>query len=199
MLRCLRILGYGTRSGVEYGGAYAGQQQSFPGLVLVVLPAVVLVLLFECFNLSVPIAALASIVFSRSEVVLAVPVARTTFIICSLTGLMRVMGVAAENEILPLNPDQRLGSRDSLQKSDTVQGPNRKKKGASAGNEVLAMGRTNAVARGAGAQVLQPRARAAIGGLLMATVRRSGITAAVFFATDRNSYSNPGSSIHRRI
>jgi AcrB/AcrD/AcrF family len=139
MLRCLRIPGCCTRSRVEYGGTHAGRQRSFPGLVLVVLLAVVLVLLFDFLNRSVPIAALASVVLSRSEVVLAVPVARTIFKICSLTGLILVLGIAAENGILPLDPEQRFRSRGFAPGKDMVQGWNRKKEGGSGGREGLAM------------------------------------------------------------
>jgi len=157
---------------------------------------VVLVLLFEFLDLSVPVEALASVVLSRSEVALAVPVARTTFNICSLTGLILVMGIAAEDGILPLEPDQKFRSRAFAPGKDMVQGWNRKKTGASGASEGLAMvaGTLPLAFAWRGAQVVQPRASAAIAGLLMARVRRPVITPAVFFATDRNSYSNLGPS-----
>jgi multidrug efflux pump subunit AcrB len=100
---------------VEYGGTCAGQQQSFPDLVLVVVLAVALALLFEFLNLSPPIAALASVALSRSEVVLVALVARITFNICSLTGLIMVIAIAAEDGILPLDPDQKFRRRGALQ------------------------------------------------------------------------------------
>jgi hypothetical protein len=134
MLRCLRIPGCCTRSRVEYGGTHAGRQQSFPGLVLVVLLAVVLVLLFDFLNRSVPIAALASVVLSRSEVVSAVPVARTIFKICSLTGLILVLGMRPKTESCRWIPSGGFAVGGSLQeKTWSRAGTGRRRVGAGVG------------------------------------------------------------------
>jgi AcrB/AcrD/AcrF family len=192
VLRCFRTLGCGTRSRVEYGGTYARQQQSFPDLVSAVLLAVALVLLFEFLDLSVPIAALASVVLSRSGVVLAVLVTRTTFNIRSLTGLIMVIGIAAEDGICRWIPIRSFAVRGrSRERQGQGPGRHQKKTGASGGNEGLALIAGTLSLGEPAPRRLQPRTSAAIDGLLIAMVqrmvRRPMTTPAVYsWPTDRN-------------
>ena len=95
---------------VEYGGAYAEQQQSFHDLLIVLVLAVVLVftvLLFEFGGFAAPIAVIASALLSTVGVFLALLVTRTTFNLSSFMGLIMVIGIVAKNGILLLDADQR--------------------------------------------------------------------------------------------
>ena len=95
---------------IEYGGGYAEQQESFKGLVFVLVLAIVLVftvLLFEFGNFAAPVAVLSSALLSTCGVFVALLVTRTTFNLSSFMGLIMVIGIVAKNGILLLDADQK--------------------------------------------------------------------------------------------
>ena len=170
---------------VEYGGTYAEQQQSFRGLMLVLVLAIVLVflvLLFEFRTLAAPIAILASALLSTSGVFLALLVTRTTFNIASFMGLIMVIGIVAKNGILLLDADQRFRASGLPAYDAMIQAGRRRLRpivmtamAAIAGMFPLAL------ALGAGSQMLQPLAISVIGGISISMVLSLIVTPAVHY------------------
>jgi CzcA family heavy metal efflux pump len=170
---------------VEYGGAYAEQQQSFHDLLIVLVLAVLLVftvLLFEFGGFAAPIAVIASALLSTVGVFLALLVTRTTFNLSSFMGLIMVIGIVAKNGILLLDADQRFRAEGMSPEESLIQAGVRRLRpimmtalATIAGMIPLALG------WGAGSQMLQPLAIAVIGGILASMVLSLVITPTVHY------------------
>jgi multidrug efflux pump subunit AcrB len=174
---------------VEYGGQYAGQQQSFHDLVIVLVLALVLiflVLLFEFGTFSDPLAILSSAVLSTSGVFLALLITRTTFNISSFMGLIMVVGIVAKNGILLLDANQKFVSAGFSREEALIRAGRRRLRpivmtamAAVAGMLPLSL------AWGAGSQMLQPLAIAVIGGILISMLLSLIITPSIQFYLTR--------------
>jgi multidrug efflux pump subunit AcrB len=170
---------------VEYGGTYKEQQDSFRGLVTVLLLALVLifiVLLFEFRTFTAPLAILSSAVLSTSGVFFALFITGTTFSVSSFIGLIMVVGIVAKNGILLLDAFQKFRSVGLSKEEAIIQAGRRRLRpivmtamAAVAGMLPLAF------ALGAGSQMLQPLAIAVIGGILISMVLSLIITPAMEF------------------
>jgi CzcA family heavy metal efflux pump len=87
---------------VSYGGLYQIQQESFVGLVLVSLAAfllVMIVLLFEFGEFSVPVSIFIVNVISLAGVFLALNLTGGTLNVSSLVGVVMIIGIVAENAV----------------------------------------------------------------------------------------------------
>jgi CzcA family heavy metal efflux pump len=170
---------------VEYGGAYAEQQQSFHDLLIVLVLAILLVftvLLFEFGGFAAPLAVLASAVLSTAGVFLALLVTRTTFNISSFMGVIMVIGIVAKNGILLLDADQRFRSEGfSAEESMVRAGERRLRPIMMTALATVAGMIPLALALGAGSQMLQPLAIAVIGGIVASMVLSLVITPAVHY------------------
>jgi CzcA family heavy metal efflux pump len=168
---------------LEYGGAYAEQQQSFRDLVVVLLLAVVLVfivLLFEFGNFGAPLAILASALLSTSGVFLALLITRKTFNISSFMGLIMVIGIVAKNGILLLDADQKFRAEGAgPQEAMILAGERRLRPILMTALATIAGMIPLALAWGAGSQMLQPLAIAVIGGILASLLLSLVVTPAV--------------------
>jgi multidrug efflux pump subunit AcrB len=175
---------------VEYGGAYAEQQQSFHDLMIVLVLAVLLVftvLLFEFGGFAAPVAVIASALLSTVGVFLALFLTRTTFNLSSFMGLIMVIGIVAKNGILLLDADQRFRLEGMSPEESMIQAGERRLRpimmtalATVAGMIPLALG------WGAGSQMLQPLAIAVIGGIVASMVLSLVITPAVhYYLADR--------------
>ncbi len=107
---------------VEYGGVYETQQQSFHGLLMVALAALLLVslvLLIEFGEFSVPLSILFVTLSSLVGVMFALWVTGMTLNISSMVGMIMIVGISAENAIFILHEVKRpelarLGTRGAL-------------------------------------------------------------------------------------
>jgi len=170
---------------VVYGGTYEEQQQSFHGLLLVLILAILLVfvvLLFEFRTLAAPLAILSSAILSTSGVFLGLLITRTTFNIASFMGLIMVIGIVAKNGVLLIDADQKFRALGYSAEDAMLQAGRRRLRpilmtalAAAAGMLPLAL------ALGAGAQMLQPLAIAVIGGITISMVLSLIITPAVHY------------------
>lgn len=96
---------------LEYGGVYKTQQDSFHGLLLVSLTAVLLVfivLLFEFGEFAVPVSILAVNVLSLVGVFGTLLLAGVTLNISSFVGIIMIIGIVAENAIFVMHQVHRL-------------------------------------------------------------------------------------------
>ena len=174
---------------VEYGGTYEQQQKSFHDLLLVLGLAVVLVfavLLVEFRTFSAPIAILASALLSTAGVFFALLITGITFNIASFMGVIMVIGIVAKNGILLLDADQKYRRLGQSPEQAMIQAGRRRLRpiamtalAAIAGMLPLALG------WGSGAQMLQPLAVSAIGGLLISMVLSLVVTPVVNYYLSR--------------
>jgi CzcA family heavy metal efflux pump len=91
---------------LAYGGVYQTQRESFQGLLLVALTAVLLVfliLLFEFREFAVPLSVLVIDALSMSGVFAALWLTRVTFNISSFVGVILIIGIVAENAIFVMH------------------------------------------------------------------------------------------------
>ena len=170
---------------VMYGGGYAEQQESFQGLAMVLVLAIVLVftvLLFEFGNFAAPIAVVSSALLSTCGVFLALLITGTTFNLSSFMGLIMVIGIVAKNGILLLDADQKFRSGGMPAEESMLRAGERRLRpimmtalATVAGMVPLALG------WGAGSQMLQPLAIAVIGGILASMVLSLVVTPAVHY------------------
>jgi CzcA family heavy metal efflux pump len=91
---------------VEFGGVYQTQQESFAGLLAVILAALLLVLvvlLFEFEDFAVPVSILLLNGLSLAGVFLALFITGETLNVSSLVGVVMIIGIVAENAIFALH------------------------------------------------------------------------------------------------
>ncbi|MDP4130326.1 MAG: efflux RND transporter permease subunit, partial [Bacteroidota bacterium] len=156
---------------IEYGGAYADQQQSFKELLMILIASSLLVFavilfLFRDFRIAFLIIALAVLGISGSYI--ALYITGTPLNVGSYTGLIMIVGIIGENAIFTF-----LQFRDSL-KENTVDhsivfaiSTRLRPKLMTALGAIIAL-LPLALGIGTGAQLHQPLAIAVIGGFLAA-------------------------------
>ncbi|MGB9773806.1 MAG: efflux RND transporter permease subunit [Bacteroidota bacterium] len=153
---------------IEYGGQYASQQESFRGLLLVLVAAsllvfLVLIVAFDSFR--VPIAVYGTTVLSLSGVMAALAVTHVTFSISSFVGAIMVVGIVAENSVFLLHyVILHLNRGEPLDESLLEAGRLRLRPIVMTTLAAVLALLPLALGLGAGAQMQQPLAVAVIGG-----------------------------------
>lgn len=171
---------------VEFGGLYQIQQESFAGLLHVLLASMVLIfiiLVFEFRSFSHPIAILIATVLCTSGSLLALFVTRTTLNISSFMGIIMVIGIVHKNGILMLDAEGHFTAMGCELREAVFQAGRRRLRpilmtalATICGMLPLAFG------VGSGAQMLQPLAIAVIGGVTISMVLSLVITPALFYS-----------------
>jgi CzcA family heavy metal efflux pump len=158
---------------ILYGGVYQTQQESFRGLLLVSLAAVMLVfivLLFEFGEFAVPVSIFIINVLSLLGVFGALWLAGVSFNISSFVGIIMIIGIVAENAIFVLHQVKRLQAGGTPLDAALIRAGVMRARpivmttlGAVLALLPLALG------VGAGAQMQQPLAIAVIGGFSLSS------------------------------
>jgi CzcA family heavy metal efflux pump len=159
---------------LAYGGVYQTQRESFRGLLLVALTAILLVfliLLFEFREFAVPIAILIIDMLSMLGVFAALWLSRVTFNISSFVGVIMIIGIVAENAIFVMHSTKLYQGRGSSLDDALVNACRVRARpilmttlGAVLAFLPLALG------IGTGAQMQQPLAIAVIGGFSVSSL-----------------------------
>jgi CzcA family heavy metal efflux pump len=159
---------------VEYGGIFQTQQQSFRGLLIVAIAALMMVfltLLFEFGEFAVPVSVLTVCLLSLLGVVGALRLTGTTFNISSFVGLIMIIGIVGENSVFIMHEFKQLRSEgvdlDSAMATACVRRTRPIIMTTLAA--VLALSPL-AIGLGTGARMLQPLAIAVIGGFTLSSV-----------------------------
>lgn len=171
---------------VEFGGLYQIQQESFSGLLHVLLASMVLIfiiLVFEFRSFSHPIAILIATILCTSGSLLALFVTGTSLNISSFMGIIMVVGIVHKNGILMLDSEGHYTAQ-GLELRDAVYHAGRRRLrpilmtalATICGMLPLAIG------VGSGAQLLQPLAIAVIGGVMISMVLSLVITPVLFYS-----------------
>jgi multidrug efflux pump subunit AcrB len=153
---------------ILYGGVYQTQQESFRGLLLVALAAVMLVfivLLFEFNEFAVPVSILIINILSLCGVFGALWLSGVTFNISSFVGIIMIIGIVAENAIFVLHQVKRLQATGMTLDAALVQaGVMRSRPIIMTTLAAVFALLPLSLGMGAGAQMQQPLAIAVIGG-----------------------------------
>ena len=153
---------------LEYGGLYQTQEESFRGLLLVALAAVLLVfivLTFEFGELAAPFAVMIVSLLSLFGVVTALWVTDVTFNVSSFVGLIMIIGIVAENGIFVLHEVKLCQNEgDSLDLALIHAGRKRARPIIMTTLAAILALLPLALGFGTGAQMQQPLAIAVIGG-----------------------------------
>ncbi|MCC6392784.1 MAG: efflux RND transporter permease subunit [Bryobacterales bacterium] len=170
---------------IEFGGLYQIQQESFLGLLQVLLMSIFLIfiiLVFEFRSFSHPIAILLATILCGSGSLLALWITKSTLNISSFMGAIMVVGIVHKNGILMLDSEKYFTGRGYPLREAIFQAGRRRLRpilmtalATVAGMLPLAMG------VGSGAQLLQPLAIAVIGGVTVSMVLSLLITPVVFY------------------
>jgi CzcA family heavy metal efflux pump len=156
---------------VEYGGAYAEQQQSFKELLMILIIASLLVFgvilfLFKQFRIALLILVLAVLGISGSF--LALSITHTPLNVGSYTGLIMIVGIIGENAIFTFLQFKESALEKSVDEAIIYSISTRlRPKLMTALGAIIAL-MPLALGIGAGAQLHQPLAIAVIGGFLVA-------------------------------
>jgi Cu/Ag efflux pump CusA len=156
---------------IQYGGAYADQQQSFKELLMILITASLLVfavILFQYRSFSIALLILIISVLGISGSYLALFLTETPLNVGSYTGLIMITGIIGENAVFTF-----LQFRESLREKNTdkaiiysISTRLRPKLMTALGAIIALM--PLALGIGTGAQLHQPLAIAVIGGFIMA-------------------------------
>ncbi|HKK20310.1 MAG TPA: efflux RND transporter permease subunit [candidate division Zixibacteria bacterium] len=174
---------------LQFGGIYQTQQQSFRGLLLAAVSAILMVfvvLLFEFGRFSVPTSILAVSLLSLLGVMAALWLTGTTFNISSFVGLIMIIGIVAENSVFIMHeawilratepdPDVRLVIASKMRIRPIIM---------TTLAAVLALAPL-AIGIGTGAQMLQPLAVAVIGGFCVSSLLLFFVLPVVYRLVDR--------------
>jgi multidrug efflux pump subunit AcrB len=171
---------------LEFGGLYQIQQESFSGLLKVLLASMVLIfiiLVFEFRSFSHPIAILIATVLCTSGSLLALFVTHTTLNISSFMGIIMVVGIVHKNGILMLDSEGHYTAM-GLELRDAVYhaGKRRLRPIMMTALATICGMLPLAIGVGSGAQLLQPLAIAVIGGVMISMVLSLVITPVLFYA-----------------
>ena len=156
---------------VEYGGAYAEQQQSFNELLIILITSSLLVFavilfLFKQFRIAFLILAMAILGIAGSF--LALYITNTPLNVGSYTGLIMIVGIIGENAIFTLLQFKESAKEKSVDEAIIYSISTRlRPKLMTALGAIIAL-TPLALGIGAGAQLHQPLAIAVIGGFLAA-------------------------------
>jgi len=159
---------------IEYGGMYQTQQESFTGLLLVALAAlllVVIVLLFEFGEFAIPVAIFIINAMSLIGVFGALWLTGVTLNVSSLVGVILIIGIVAENAIFVFHMVKQY-QREGLSLDEALT------KALKVRSRPIVMTTLAAVLAllplalgvGAGAQMQQPLAMAVIGGFSVSSL-----------------------------
>jgi CzcA family heavy metal efflux pump len=159
---------------VEYGGIYQTQQESFTGLALVALSAlllVVIVLLFEFGEFTIPLSIFLINAMSLAGVFAALAITGMTLNVSSLVGIILIIGIVAENAIFIFHMIQQF-EREGAPLDDAIS------RAMAARARPIVMTTLAAILAllplalgiGAGAQMQQPLAVAVIGGFSVSSL-----------------------------
>jgi CzcA family heavy metal efflux pump len=156
---------------VEYGGAYAEQQQSFKELLIILVTASLLVfcvILFLFREISVAFIILAIAVLGISGSFLALFLTHTPLNVGSYTGLIMIVGIIGENAIFTFWQFRESARENSIDEAIIFSISTRlRPKLMTALGAIIAL-MPLALGIGAGAQLHQPLAIAVIGGFIIA-------------------------------
>ncbi|HEY0244954.1 MAG TPA: efflux RND transporter permease subunit [Mucilaginibacter sp.] len=156
---------------IEYGGAYAEQQQSFKELLIILITASLLVFgvilfLFKQFRIALLILIIAVLGIAGSF--LALFITHTPLNVGSYTGLIMIVGIIGENAIFTFLQFQESALEKSIDEAIIYSISTRlRPKLMTALGAIIAL-MPLALGIGAGAQLHQPLAIAVIGGFLVA-------------------------------
>lgn len=174
---------------VEYGGLYQIQQESFSGLLRVLLASMLLIfiiLVFEFRSFSHPIAILVATVLCTSGSLLALFVTHTTLNISSFMGIIMVIGIVHKNGILMLDSEGHFTARGmELHEAIFNAGRRRLRPILMTALATICGMLPLAIGVGSGAQLLQPLAIAVIGGVTISMLLSLLITPALFYSLRR--------------
>ena len=159
---------------LEFGGIYETQQESFRGLLVVALAALLLVftvLLFEFGEFAVPVSIFIINMLSLLGVVAALWVAGVTFNISSFVGVIMIIGIVAENAIFVMHAFFELRRRGTDIDNALIQAVLARTRPIlmTTAAAVLAL-LPLALGLGAGSQMQQPLAIAVIGGFSLSSI-----------------------------
>jgi len=174
---------------VEYGGLYQIQQESFAGLLRVLLASMLLIfiiLVFEFRSFSHPIAILVATVLCTSGSLLALFVTHTTLNISSFMGIIMVIGIVHKNGILMLDSEGHFTAQGmELHHAIFNAGRRRLRPILMTALATICGMLPLAIGVGSGAQLLQPLAIAVIGGVTISMLLSLLITPALFYSLRR--------------
>ncbi len=162
--------------GVSYtfGGQYQSQQESFIGLLYVLIAASVLVIalmIIEFESFAVPVAVFTTNLTSLLGVLLALAVTGMTFNISSFVGMIMMVGIVHENGVFIIHMIGEIGREQGYSRASVIRACRVRARPIlmttfAAVFALLPL----ALGVGAGAQMQQPLAIAVIGGFLLSSV-----------------------------
>jgi multidrug efflux pump subunit AcrB len=178
---------------IEFGGLYQVQQESFSGLVRVLLTSILLifvVLTFEFRSFSHPAAILAATILCSSGALLALLCTGMTLNITSFMGIIMVIGIVQKNGILLLDSEQHF-SEQGMALNDAVFHAGRRRLRPIVMTALATMFGMLPLALGvgSGAQLLQPLAIAVLGGVAISMILSLFVTPVLFSVLRRRSVS----------
>jgi multidrug efflux pump subunit AcrB len=169
---------------IQYGGLYQVQQESFRGLLQVLLASVFLIfiiLVFEFRSFSHPIAILVATILCGSGSLLALLLTNSTLNISSFMGAIMVVGIVHKNGILMLDSEQHFTAQGySLRDAMLHAGRRRLRPILMTALATICGMLPLALGVGSGAQLLQPLAIAVIGGVAVSMLLSLLITPVLF-------------------
>ncbi len=170
---------------IYYGGIYKIQQESFQGLLQVLVGSIFLIfviLVFEFRSFSHPIAILVATILCGSGAVLALFLTGQTLNISSFMGAIMVVGIVHKNGILMLDAEKAFTEKGYPLREAIFQAGRRRLRPILMTALATIVGMLPlAIGVGAGAQLLQPLAIAVVGGVTISMVLSLLITPALFF------------------
>ncbi|MCC8425639.1 efflux RND transporter permease subunit [Mucilaginibacter sp. UR6-11] len=187
---------------VEYGGAYAEQQQSFKELLIILITSsllvfVVILFLFKQFRIAFLILIIAVLGISGSF--LALFITNTPLNVGSYTGLIMIVGIIGENAIFTFLQFKESALEKSVDEAIIYSISTRlRPKLMTALGAIIAL-MPLALGIGAGAQLHQPLAIAVIGGFLVALPLLLIVLPSMLRIVYRNGGVNPQLENHQNI
>ncbi len=174
---------------IQYGGLYKIQQESFQGLVQVLLGSILLIfiiLVFEFRSFSHPIAILAATLLCSVGSLLALYITGTALNISSFMGAIMVIGIVHKNGILMLDSEKDFASRGYELKDAIFHAGSRRLRPIAMTALATLFGMLPlAVGVGSGAQILQPLAIAVMGGVTVSLVLSLLVTPVLYYRLRR--------------
>ncbi len=171
--------------GVDFGGLYQQQQESFRNLLLVLLMAIFLVftvLLIEFGSFYEPVAIVFGAVLALFGTVLALFITGTSLNIVSFLGAIIGVGIVAKNGILMLDYVERLRAQGVALDEALVRSGHRRLRPVLMTSLAAALGMLPlAYGIGSGAAMLRPLAIAVIGALCISVLLSLVATPTVFY------------------
>jgi multidrug efflux pump subunit AcrB len=159
---------------LEYAGTFQTQQESFRGLLRVLVTAVLLVfvvLLFQFGSIQAPLAVLAIAIPALCGTVAALVVTRVAFNVSSFVGAILVVGIVAENAVFFLHVTEReRAAGRSLHDALVAAAEARMRPILMTSFAAVCALLPLALGLGAGAAMQQPLAIAVIGGFTVSTL-----------------------------